>query len=110
MYQIASNEKQLVGFDLDELSNFGATSKYESGFAFVRLSVPRMCSNHSLNPNMIVEISKRDVIWVALRDLEIGEELTQNYLNYEEVPWYEDYLNERVYNSLRQWAIEYELR
>ncbi len=39
--------------------------------------------NHSFNPNMTQDMTRSDVLLVSSRDIRAGEELTQNYLEFE---------------------------
>lgn len=53
--------------------------------------------NHDLNPNSVNDSPPGTGGCTILRDLEAGEELTENYLTYEHIPWMDDIA--RQYNT-----------
>ena len=44
-------------------------------------------TNHENNPTASINFESEQGLSVLLRDLEPGEEITENYLTYEHIPW-----------------------
>lgn len=53
--------------------------------------------NHSFTPNSGSDEFGTELVAVAVRDIEEGEEMTENYANYDQCPWadlWENFMNE----------------
>lgn len=57
--------------------------------------------NHSENPNSGESASKEALVAVALRDIKQGEEIFENYFQYDECPWVDDPLWFETYSAQR---------
>jgi SET domain-containing protein len=66
-------------------------------------------TNHSSDNNISFRIRTGKKLTYAIRDVEAGEEMLQNYEEYTTVPWFENYLRSIDKVSLRELGIKYNM-
>ena len=66
-------------------------------------------TNHSSDNNISFRIRTGKKLTYAIRDVEAGEEMLQNYEEYTAVPWFENYLHSIDKVSLRELGIKYNM-
>jgi|TARA_B110000240_G_C13171599_1_gene313860 hypothetical protein len=67
-------------------------------------------TNHSSHNNISFRIRDGKKLTYAIRDIQAGEEMLQNYEEYTTIPWFENYLHSIDKISLREFGIKYNMQ
>lgn len=105
------NENELMNYislnkDLEKIRHFFHTTPSDSKFYknSVFLNNPYMFTNHSFNPNIYFEYTENYKYTITSKDVKIGDEMFQDYLNFSKVNWFENFLKEHNFTSSREFA------
>ena len=107
------NENDLMTYisstnkDLEKIRHFFHTTPSYSKFYrnSVFLNNPYMYTNHSFNPNIYFEYTENYKYTITSKDVKIGDEMFQDYLNFSKVECFENFLKEYNFTSSRELAL-----
>jgi hypothetical protein len=105
--KVIKNKEELDNYDITLLKHFGHSKPKNSKLNtnYIYLNNPTMNTNHSDNYNIDFEYRDNEKITYLIKDVKCGDEMLQNYCNYEKVDWFEEYLHERQLISQREFAL-----
>ncbi len=104
---VIKNKEELLKYNLQLLKHFGHSKPKHSGLEnnHVYLNFPPMNTNHSEDNNIDFLYSNGEKITYLTKDVNVGDEMFQNYRNFEKVDWFEEYLHENNEISARELGI-----
>ena len=95
---VIKNKEELSKYNLQLLKHFGHSKPKHSELKtnYVYLNFPPMNTNHSEDSNIDFIYVHDEKITYLTKDVKAGDEMFQNYRNFERVDWFEEYLHEKV--------------
>lgn len=104
---VIKNREELKKYDLYLLMHFGHSKPKHSKLNtnYVYLNFPPMNTNHSEDSNIDFIYSNSEKITYLTKDVKAGEEIFQNYRNFEKIEWFENYLHEKNLISARELGV-----
>lgn len=101
---VIKKKEQLQKYNLELLKHFGHSKPKHSELKtnYVYLNFPPMNTNHSENNNIDFLYTDTEKITYITKDVKGGDEIFQNYCNFEKIEWFEDYLHEQELISARE--------
>lgn len=108
---IYKNVADIVCENKDLVLNFAHSRCKDSDIDSTHVYVNKIpfYTNHSSTNNISFRIRTGKKLTYAIRDVEAGEEMLQNYEEYTTVPWFENYLHSIDKVSLREQGIKYNM-
>ena len=101
---VIKNKEELSKYNLQLLKHFGHSKPKHSELKtnYVYLNFPPMNTNHSEDNNIDFIYVHDEKITYLTKDVKAGDEMFQNYRNFEKVHWFEEYLHEKGEISARE--------
>ena len=101
---VIKNRDDLDKYNLQLLKHFGHSKPKHSELTtnYVYLNFPPMNTNHSENNNIDFIYTNNEKITYLTKDVKAGDEIFQDYRNFEKVEWFEKYLHEKDLISARE--------
>lgn len=104
---VIKNKEALSKYNLQLLKHFGHSKPKHSELKtnYVYLNFPPMNTNHSEDNNIDFIYTDNEKITYLTKDVKAGDEIFQNYRNFEKVDWFEEYLHEKDLISARELGV-----
>ena len=101
---VIKNKDELDKYNLQLLKHFGHSKPKHSEIKtnYIYLNFPPMNTNHSEDNNIDFIYVHNEKITYLTKDVKAGDEIFQNYRNFERVYWFEEYLHEKGEISARE--------
>lgn len=101
---VIKNKDELDKYNLQLLKHFGHSKPKHSELKtnYIYLNFPPMNTNHSEDNNIDFIYVHHEKITYLTKDVKAGDEIFQNYRNFERVYWFEEYLHEKGEISARE--------
>ena len=101
---VIKNKDELDKYNLQLLKHFGHSKPKHSELKtnYIYLNFPPMNTNHSEDNNIDFIYVHDEKITYLTKDVNAGDEIFQNYRNFEKVDWFEEYLHEKGEISARE--------
>ena len=101
---VIKDNSGLKKYDIELLKHFGHTKPIHSNITtnYVYLNFPPMNTNHSIYNNIDFEYNDTEKITYVTRDVYAGEEIYQNYCNFDKCDWFEEFLHDHSILSARE--------
>ena len=101
---VIKTRDELDKYNLQLLKHFGHSKPKHSELKtnYVYLNFPPMNTNHSEDNNIDFIYVHDEKITYLTKDVKAGDEIFQNYRNFEKVDWFEEYLHGKGEISARE--------